>query len=124
MQYLLYEALFMMDMLSGELKPLIADSYEVLEDNSVKIVINEKAHFNDGTPLTAEDVKFSYDLGDKYDLQFSSYWDVLESVEVVDEHTVVLHQKANSVNTPVAARLHADWCPMLPSLSVVGAYRG
>ena len=114
MQYLLYEALFMMDMLSGELKPLIADSYEVLEDNSVKIVINEKAHFNDGTPLTAEDVKFSYDLGDKYDLQFSSYWDVLESVEVVDEHTVVLHQKANSVNTPVAL----DSMQMVPILPV------
>ena len=94
MQYLLYEALFMMDMLSGELKPLIADSYEVLEDNSVKIVINEKAHFNDGTPLTAEDVKFSYDLGDKYDLQFSSYWDVLESVEVVDETTDLPAPKA------------------------------
>ena len=62
-QLLLYETPFMMNMLTGELEPLVCDSYEVNEDNSITVKVNEKAHFNDGTPLTAHDVVYSYELG-------------------------------------------------------------
>ncbi len=112
MQYLLYEALFMMDMLTGELEPLVGDSYEVQDDNSIKIAVNKEAHFNDGSPLTAEDVKFSYDLANRYDLQWSSYWSNIESVEATDEKTVVIRQKADNVNTPVVL----DSLQMVPIL--------
>ena len=101
MQYLLYEALFMMDMLTGELEPLIADKYEVQEDGSIKITVNAKAHFNDGSALTAEDVKFSYDVASAYELQWSSYWENIEAVEAVDAQTIVIKQKADNTNTPV-----------------------
>ena len=101
MQYLLYEALFMMNMNTGELEPLLADSYEVQDDNSVIVKINEAAHFNDGSALTAADVKFSYDLGQKYSLQYSSYWDNIASVEIVDDYTIQIFQKEDAVNTPV-----------------------
>lgn len=99
MQYLLYEALFMMNMLTGELEPLIADSYSVQDDGSIKVVINEKAHFNDGSDLTAEDVKYSYDLGNKYPIAWSQYWNHIDSVEVVDETTIVIHQNEDNPNT-------------------------
>lgn len=101
MQYMLYEAMFMMDMLTGELEPLLADSYEIQDDDSIKVVLNAKAHFNDGTPLTSEDVKFSYDVANEYDLTWSTFWQQLESVEAVDAQTLVFHQKADAVNTPV-----------------------
>ncbi|MDB2683045.1 extracellular solute-binding protein [Alphaproteobacteria bacterium] len=43
------------------LYPLIAKSYEVAEDrSSISFTLNPEAKFNDGTPITAEDVIFSY----------------------------------------------------------------
>lgn len=113
MQYLLYESLFMMNMLTGELEPLIGDSYEVQSDNSVKVVINSKAHFNDGSPLTADDVKYSFDLGSKYDIVWSTFWEHIESVEVADPTTIIIHQKPDALNTPVVLD-SLQMTPILP----------
>ncbi len=42
--------------------PLIAESYEMPEDrSSITFHINPKARFQDGTPITAEDVLFSFE---------------------------------------------------------------
>ncbi len=99
-QLLLYETPFMMNMLTGELEPLVCDSYEVNEDNSITVKVNEKAHFNDGTPLTAHDVVYSYELGNKYDINWTAYWTNIDHIELVDDYTFTIYQKEDAVNTP------------------------
>jgi peptide/nickel transport system substrate-binding protein len=99
-QLLLYETPFMMNMLTGELEPLICDSYEIGEDNSITVKVNEKAHFNDGSVLNADDVVYSYNLGAKYDINWTDYWVNIDRVEKVDDYTFTIFQKENAVNTP------------------------
>lgn len=98
-QVLLYETPFVMNMMSGELEPLVCDSYVVNEDNSITVKVNENAHFNDGSACTAEDLVYSYNLGAKYDINWSSYFDNIDRVEVVDEYTFTIFQKEDNVNT-------------------------
>lgn len=99
-QLLLYETPFMMNMLTGELEPLVCDSYTVNDDHSITVKVNEKAHFNDGTPCTAKDIVYAYNLGAKYALNWSDYWTNIESVEAMDDTTFIIKQKADAINTP------------------------
>lgn len=42
--------------------PLIAKGYEIADDRSwIKFIIDERARFHDGTPITVEDVRFSFE---------------------------------------------------------------
>lgn len=77
---------------TGEYEPGLAESYELSKDNLVYTFhLREDAKFHDGTPVTAEDVKFSFDVIKKPEFKAQHklpYYENLESVEVVDPHTV------------------------------------
>ena len=65
----------------------IATNYEVSEDGKVwTVILRDDVKFSDGKPLTAADVKFTFETalnnGSVVDLN------VLEKVEAVDDHTV------------------------------------
>ena len=70
----------------------VADSHTVSEDNlTYTFHLREGVTFHDGTPLTAEDVKYTFEriMDPANGATYRSYFDgVLESVNVVDEHTV------------------------------------
>ena len=70
---------------------LIASDIELAEDGlSVVFTINEKARFSDGTPISCEDVKFSFETltGDKADPRFQFYYKDIKNVEVLDSARV------------------------------------
>jgi microcin C transport system substrate-binding protein len=78
---------------------LIANQMLVAPDySSISFRINPLAHFNNGDPVTAEDVKYSFDMGVSpvalplYALQFD---DVKDAV-VIDAHTVRFDMKVPS----------------------------
>ena len=62
---LLYESLFYFNSREGKLSPLLGQSYKVTDD-TVEVTLDPAARWNDGKPLTAWDVKYTYDLGQKY----------------------------------------------------------
>jgi peptide/nickel transport system substrate-binding protein len=62
---LLYQSLLMFDSQAAQLKPLLAKSYRLLP-SVVELTLDERARFSDGSNVTAEDVKFSLDIGQKY----------------------------------------------------------
>lgn len=70
--------------------PLIAESLEVAEDLSFAIFnLRPEAQFSDGTPLTSEDVKYSFDtLKEKGDPFYSQYYKNVVNVIEVSPHTV------------------------------------
>lgn len=96
---LTYESLFMYNMLTNEIEPLLATGYEWTADNQITVKLNPAAHWNDGEPFTAADVAYTFNLGNHYDLSWSSHWTYLESVEAVDDYTVVFALKADPFNT-------------------------
>lgn len=73
--------------------PYLAKSWEVSEDGlTVTIHIVEDAVFHDGKPITSEDVAFSIETVKKYH-PFKAMYAPVESVQMPDKHTVVIHLK-------------------------------
>jgi microcin C transport system substrate-binding protein len=73
---------------------LIADDFYLAEDGlSVTFHINPAARFSNGKPITAEDVKFSFDtlMSKAAHPQFRVYYGDVESAEVIDRLTVRFH---------------------------------
>ncbi len=80
-----------------EWKPRLAEKYEISKDGkSYTFFLRKNAFFHDGKPVTAEDVKFSFDaiFDPKYKAQhLLPYYDGLSKVEVIDATTVKITAK-------------------------------
>src|SRR6187431_1252685 len=77
---LLYETLLMYDSISGRMQPLLAETYAV-HDDSVEITLNPAARWNDGKPVSAFDVTFTFELGRRYkSLNIAPIWQYLVAV--------------------------------------------
>jgi peptide/nickel transport system substrate-binding protein len=58
----MYEPLMMFNLLSGELEPLLAHSLQKSPD-TISVILDSRAKWSDGEPLTSEDVVFTYEIG-------------------------------------------------------------
>src|SRR5690606_30802780 len=79
-----------------EIVPYLADSWEANEDVTAwTFHLNQGALWHDGTPITAEDVKFTFERILDPEESAQGFPDVshVESIEVVDDHTVTFHLK-------------------------------
>lgn len=96
---LMYDTLMVGSMDENSISyPLLAQAVEVSPKNEwVKFFINKKAKFHDGKEVTAEDVKFSFDLlttkGSPVYKRY--YFDVKEAV-VLDKYTIQFNFKRNT----------------------------
>lgn len=73
---------------------LIAEDIKLAEDKlSVTFRLNPCAQFSDGTPVTADDVKFSFDTlkSEQANLSYRLYWADVQQAEVLDPHTIKFH---------------------------------
>jgi peptide/nickel transport system substrate-binding protein len=85
---LIYETLFNFDPLNGELIPNLAESGQWSDANTFELKLREGLTWQDGEALTADDVKFTYELGQKFPaLGIANAWTVtgLDSITVVDD---------------------------------------
>lgn len=80
---------------------LVAEYVDVESDNSkVTYYINPKAKFHDGNPITAEDVKFTYEyLRDQGTPVYKYYYGKIEKIEILDTLTVRLTLKKEEDGT-------------------------
>lgn len=84
-----YETLFHYNSKTGELEPVLATSAEVSEDGLTwTFRLREGVTFHDGTPFTAEAVKFSVERCLQIAQGASYIWAATESINIVDEHTI------------------------------------
>lgn len=59
----IFESLLTADADTGELKPLLAKSWQVSQDGlTIDFTLRDDIHFSDNTPITADDVVFSFSL--------------------------------------------------------------
>lgn len=76
----------------NKLEPHLAERWEISKDNNeFTFFLRKNAKFHDGHEVTAEDVKFSFDVifDPKFEGQhLRSYYENIEKVIVVDKHTV------------------------------------
>ena len=73
----------------------LAQSVDVAADHlSVTYVLRPEARFNDGTPVLASDVVWSFNtLREKGRPIYRTYWGDVSTAEATDAHTVVFHFK-------------------------------
>lgn len=80
----------------GEIVGELANDWKISDDGkSYTFYLRQDIKFSDGTPLTAEAVKVSfeaavYNLGD-YNGSYGTFSALIETIEIVDDHTVTIH---------------------------------
>jgi peptide/nickel transport system substrate-binding protein len=108
---LVYETLFLYDPLTDKFMPWLAESGQWTDASTYKLKVRQGVNWSDGKPLTADDVKFTFELGQKTALNFSSLWSWLSSITKVDDYTLDFKFKS---------ALYQEWdnylynVPMLP----------
>jgi peptide/nickel transport system substrate-binding protein len=81
----------------GRLGAALAKSWDVAKDGmSIKFTLNERAKFHNGEPVTAKDVKFSYERAMRPELKFFRPGELrrnIDRIEVIDDRHLVFHFK-------------------------------
>jgi len=89
---LMFDSMLDRDNETLEIIPKLAEKWEVSEDHlEYTFLLRKDAVFSDGTPLTAHDVKFTFDklMDPATDAaRLRNYYQDITSCEVVDDHTV------------------------------------
>ncbi len=101
----IFETPYMYNMINGQQYPLLADGdWEWNEDmTEITFKLKEAAKWSDGTPVTAEDVAYTYATHVTYETGAGvGYRDFIATIEAVDPLTVVvkaqLDDEGNAVN--------------------------
>ncbi|WP_066375733.1 ABC transporter substrate-binding protein [Herbidospora mongoliensis] len=85
---LVYETLFHFDPVAGKLTPWLAASGAWVDDTTYEVKLRPNITWSDGKPLTAEDVKFTFELGKMETIPYHNLWNWLSAVEAPDASTV------------------------------------
>ncbi len=92
----MYETLFYYTY-GGEYKPVLAENWEISDDaKEYTYYLYKNITWSDGKPLTAEDVKFTFEMLMEHDLEPSTTREI-EKVEALDDYTVKFTTKTSFV---------------------------
>lgn len=95
---LVFETLYMYNMMDGSMKPLLADGPYTWNTAMTEVTVKIKAvaKWSDGTPITADDVAYTFatnvKIANAQGTQLSPY---IDSVTAVDKSTVLIKAKLN-----------------------------
>ncbi|MCA9873601.1 MAG: hypothetical protein KC441_08100, partial [Anaerolineales bacterium] len=101
---LMFESPYVYNMLDGKTYPLLADGpFEWNADRTeITFKLNPAAHWSDGTPVTAEDVAYTWATHVKYNTPTgASNVDYIEDIVAVDDQTVTVKAKLNDAGAAV-----------------------
>ena len=85
---LLYESLFLYNPLTDKFIPWLAQSGSWTGAKTYTLKLRSGLTWNDGTPLTAADVVYTFNLGKLNSVPYSTLWNFLQSATAVDNLTV------------------------------------
>ncbi|PIU68117.1 MAG: ABC transporter substrate-binding protein [Armatimonadetes bacterium CG07_land_8_20_14_0_80_40_9] len=84
-----YESLYIREPISKKVIPWVAEGYPQFSGKAAIVKMKREITWDDGTPLTAWDVKFTADLIMDFKIpRYISDWEFIEKVEVVDDYTL------------------------------------
>jgi peptide/nickel transport system substrate-binding protein len=80
---------------SGEFEPLLAESWELVDDVTIDVVIRDDVLFHNGEPMTVEDVvfTFNYIANPNSDMLSQQTVNWIEKAEALDDRTVRITAK-------------------------------
>lgn len=99
-----YNSLFQRSQLSHEWEPIIASNFSLSSDGrNYTVHLDPNAKFSDGSPLLAEDVKYTYNLhmtpavNSEHYSYFLRWFEANDSIEIVDSQTLNFNMSKFSV---------------------------
>lgn len=112
---LVYETLFAYDILDGSLQPQLAAELAEPDANTLRVTLNEGTTWQDGKPLTADDVLYTFELGKRHaEVPYASVWEYLTGVAKVDDRTLVFALNPAKLN-PGIVRSYLSSALILPA---------
>lgn len=79
---LMYEPLVVFNSITGKMEALLATAPEQTDD-AIIVKMNPKARWSDGTPLTSDDVRFTFEIGKRFTGAPTGYvWDFISDIVV------------------------------------------
>lgn len=120
-----YQGLVALDSDNKSIKPLLADSWEVNDDQTVfTFKLNPNAVFSDGSPVESKDVKWSYERLKNLKADPSFMMSLVKSIDIPDPKTVVITME--SPNSEFIGVLTAPYTGIINSdvASAAGAVSG
>ena len=114
---IMFETLYLYNMLDGKQYPLLADGDYAWNDELTEITFKIKpaAKWSDGTPVTADDVAYTWESSVKYETNAGvNYRDYIDSITAVDPQTVLVKAKLDANGNTVN--------PLLVSAYLSGSY--
>uniref|UniRef100_A0A942Y8D2 ABC transporter substrate-binding protein n=1 Tax=Neobacillus citreus TaxID=2833578 RepID=A0A942Y8D2_9BACI len=101
----MYEPLIEVNPLDGKGTPWLASDWEQPDARTIDMTIRKGVEWSDGTPFSADDVVFTFELLKKFPaMDVKGAWQHIDTIESKDGH-VVFHLKSDDV----------------PSLNIIGA---
>lgn len=91
---LMYEALLAHNQLSGELEPMLADSY-TSNENSVTVHLDPRAKWSDGTPVTVDDVIYTFRIDSLLPTPRHGNWNILSKITDDGNNNITFHYGKN-----------------------------
>jgi peptide/nickel transport system substrate-binding protein len=96
--FLQYPYLFVYSVLTDDYVPYLASSFRWVDPYTLEIKLKSDAYWWDKTPITAEDVAFSFRIHRMCSTPSSYIWMYIEGVEAKDPTTVIIHVNRTNVN--------------------------
>ncbi len=85
---LIYEPLFLYKPFKNEFVPWLAASGRWLDAKRYEVKLRD-AKWQDGKPVTSDDVRFTFEIAKEGGFYYSGIWDWLDHIETPDEKTVI-----------------------------------
>jgi len=101
---IMFETPYLYDMLDGQVYPLLADGPYTWNDARTELTFRIKsvAHWSDDTPVTADDVAYTWATHVKYNTPTgAANVDYIEDIVATDPQTVVIKAKLNDAGAAV-----------------------
>jgi len=101
---LMYSSLYIQSPYSDEWIPYLAKNYTWADKYTLLVTIRDEAKWwgpapLNGTPITAEDVKYSMELGKKYSVpMYTPQWTYIENVTVISPKVVAFYLNVTTLN--------------------------
>ncbi len=91
---LMYESLLAFNQLTGNLEPMLADSYSQT-DSSITVHLDMRARWNNGEKVTSDDVIYSFKIDSILPTARSNNWKYIKAISADSDNHITFHLAAS-----------------------------
>ncbi|MGM0461250.1 MAG: ABC transporter substrate-binding protein [Fibrobacterota bacterium] len=110
---LLYEPLFGYNVNSGQMEPILGREWS-LSGSLLIVELQDQAFWSDGTPLTNDDVLYSFGIHDRFDTHYSYIWRHINDMDVIEETGQLVFELDTENYNPLVVKDAVSTVPIIP----------